>query len=119
MEIKYKPENEVEVKLYFDSPHVVIFDCWYRHPGEPAWTKFGSGKDQPDPTVSMHTYLLNAMPLNSELTFELIFAGNPQTAYKARVILCQQKEDLNPFSTVSGVTNENGVDKATVTLKLI
>lgn len=110
MSVDFDPEKRVSVGVEFESPHVVRYRLWYRELGDERWTIFASGTDERPTDETAHTYAVGPLARESEIAYYFEFTGNPETVYRARLVLSQEHGELFT-EQVDGQTDVDGVAK--------
>lgn len=96
----------LELELSFESPHVVTYWVWVRS-GDSGWQQLASGTDEDAVTSTRHRHVLGPLGEPGEIRYRAILAGNPRTAYRARIHVRQGDETLHD-ETLAGVTDDRG-----------
>lgn len=96
----------LELELSFESPHVVTYWTWVRS-GDSGWRQVASGTDEDAVTSTRHAHVLGPLGEPGEIRYRVILAGNPRTAYRARIHLRQDDATLHD-ETLTGVTDDRG-----------
>ncbi|MEQ1857193.1 MAG: hypothetical protein ABL963_12010 [Longimicrobiales bacterium] len=116
-DVKYDPEKAIDVRMDFDSPHVVTYWLWSRTAGD-AWKLLATGTDEDAVTNTGHQHSVGPLEANSKIRIRAMFSGNPKTTYRASVVLRQGRRKIHADEW-SGQTNANGVALEQDDLKLV
>lgn len=104
------PSLPIVVLVQIDSPQVVVYRLWYQRPGDPLWTVFATGTDEDASDASAHQHVVGPLPEGSKLAYHLIFSGNRETSFRARLSASQNGATLPGAEvTVDGTTDASGV----------
>lgn len=103
------PAQPISFDLSFESPHAVFYRLWYREPGDERFTILASGSDDAAANPSGHTHTAGPLPRGTRFAYFFHFIGNLNTAFRARLRLLQDGEELDGGSiTVSGTIPDRG-----------
>jgi hypothetical protein len=106
--VSYDPDCPVAVELRFDSPHVVTYHLWIALPETPL-QKVATGTDEDLTTISGHRHVLGPYPAGTRISYMIVFAGNPGTAYKAQLAVTQDGQTIEGgLVTIQGQTSRDG-----------
>jgi hypothetical protein len=104
----YDPTCQVAVELRFDSPHIVTYHLWYAL-DDGIQQKFATGTDEVQAAVTAHRHLIGPYPAGTQVSYLVLFAGNPQTAFKGQLVLTQNGQMIGDgLRTFQGQTNSDG-----------
>ena len=98
------PTRPVTACVHFDSPHSVAFRLFRQVPGgTEAELATGSSLDA---NPSCHPG--GPFPRGTAVRWFVLVAGNPNTAYRVRITLAQDGEDVVDPVRLSGTTDGGG-----------
>ncbi len=80
-DVTYDRAKAIEVRMHFDSPHVVTYWLWSRTDRN-AWKLLASGTDGDRVTITGHQHSVGPLELRSEIRIRAMFSGNPRTTYQ-------------------------------------
>ncbi len=101
----------VTAVVQVESPQVVRYKIFVRHPGDAAFSEAASGTDPGG------CHPLAELPPQSEVGASFNIAGTPNTAYRIR-FGCEVDGTPLPATPITGTTDPNGADarRTTVTI---
>jgi hypothetical protein len=107
------PNTPIDVTMRIDSPQVLVYRLWFKRPDDNAWTIFATGTDEDAASATGHAYQIGPLPSGSRISYQLIFSGNPQTTYRAEIVIAQGGEPLPGGEIdIEGTTDDGGVATA-------
>lgn len=105
-QVKIDTTKQLEINVVSRSPHVVGYRIWTRAPNAVAWSQVADGDTAdniPDSTK------LQPVASGVSLTYWFGIGGNPNTHYRALLILSQDGAVLNDGTLIEeGATDANG-----------
>lgn len=99
------PTRPLDVTVGIESPQVVAYRLFFRHPGDTQGTAFATGDDQsPNPA----TFTVGPLPRGSAIRYFMLIDGNPQTAYRIVLGVEQGGSPVVMPREITGSTDGDG-----------